>query len=206
MSTCGFYPTIAVLALLSCSLVKSAMPSDSHFTHTRRIYVKAELSILLPVFLASQMYFFNTQNMSMTSSFMFLVPQWASQCYSERMAFLPPSPMVYQWSHFICTNYIWKTKGCKHQIFSSLVMPSLWKNGSIAWTSTSLTACLRKTYFCVLLQINDTTLLFNSPGVFFVVLDACSGAVVSRRHFDTVAGENVTDSITDYVQTLIKER
>ena len=56
------------------------------------------------------------------------------------------------------------------------------------------------------IKINDTTFLFNSPGVFFVVLDACSGAVVSRQHFDTVTGENVANSITDYVQTFIKER
>uniref|UniRef100_A0A7M4FHS0 hyaluronoglucosaminidase n=1 Tax=Crocodylus porosus TaxID=8502 RepID=A0A7M4FHS0_CROPO len=34
--------------------------------------------------------------------------------------------------------------------------------------------------------INDTFFLFSSRGIFFVVLDACSGAVVSRRHFDTV--------------------
>uniref|UniRef100_A0A663E590 hyaluronoglucosaminidase n=1 Tax=Aquila chrysaetos chrysaetos TaxID=223781 RepID=A0A663E590_AQUCH len=50
--------------------------------------------------------------------------------------------------------------------------------------------CLHKTYLCFLLQINDTVFLFNSRGIFFVVLDACSGAVVSRRHFDTVTGEN----------------
>lgn len=56
------------------------------------------------------------------------------------------------------------------------------------------------------IKINDTTFLFNSPGVFFVVLDACSGAVVSRQHFDTITGENVANSITDYVQTFIKER
>uniref|UniRef100_G1N7X6 G8 domain-containing protein n=1 Tax=Meleagris gallopavo TaxID=9103 RepID=G1N7X6_MELGA len=55
-------------------------------------------------------------------------------------------------------------------------------------------------------SINDTTLLFNSPGVFFVVLDACSGAVVSRRHFDTVAGENVTNSITDYCSVILIQR
>jgi len=56
------------------------------------------------------------------------------------------------------------------------------------------------------LQINDTVFLFNSRGIFFVVLDACSGAVVSRRHFDTVTGENAASAITDYVQTFIKER
>ncbi|XP_009947873.1 PREDICTED: transmembrane protein 2-like [Leptosomus discolor] len=56
------------------------------------------------------------------------------------------------------------------------------------------------------IKINDTVFLFNSHGIFFVVLDACSGAVVSRRHFDTVTGENAVSAITDYVQTFIKER
>uniref|UniRef100_A0A8B9V8Y0 G8 domain-containing protein n=1 Tax=Anas zonorhyncha TaxID=75864 RepID=A0A8B9V8Y0_9AVES len=54
--------------------------------------------------------------------------------------------------------------------------------------------------------INGAVFPINSPGIFFVVLDACSGAVVSRRHFDTVTGENAANSITDYVQTFIKER
>uniref|UniRef100_A0A8C0G6B4 hyaluronoglucosaminidase n=1 Tax=Chelonoidis abingdonii TaxID=106734 RepID=A0A8C0G6B4_CHEAB len=39
-------------------------------------------------------------------------------------------------------------------------------------------------------QINDEIFLFNSRGIFFLVLDACSGAVVSRRHFDTVSAIN----------------
>ncbi|KAM9270481.1 cell surface hyaluronidase CEMIP2-like [Cariama cristata] len=56
------------------------------------------------------------------------------------------------------------------------------------------------------IKINNTVFLFNRRGIFFVVLDACSGAVVSRRHFDTVTGENAASAITDYVQTFIKER
>ncbi|XP_065544870.1 inactive cell surface hyaluronidase CEMIP2-like isoform X5 [Lathamus discolor] len=56
------------------------------------------------------------------------------------------------------------------------------------------------------IKINDTIFLFNSHGLFFMVVDACSGAVVSRRHFDTVTGENTATAITDYVQTSIKER
>ncbi|XP_074956626.1 cell surface hyaluronidase CEMIP2-like isoform X2 [Phalacrocorax aristotelis] len=56
------------------------------------------------------------------------------------------------------------------------------------------------------IKINDTVFPFNSRGIFFVVLDACSGAVVSRRHFDTVTGENAASAITDYVQTFIEER
>uniref|UniRef100_A0A674KCU2 hyaluronoglucosaminidase n=1 Tax=Terrapene triunguis TaxID=2587831 RepID=A0A674KCU2_9SAUR len=39
-------------------------------------------------------------------------------------------------------------------------------------------------------QINDEIFLFNSRGIFFLVLDSCSGAVVSRRHFDTVSAIN----------------
>ncbi|KAM4661444.1 cell surface hyaluronidase CEMIP2-like [Amazona ochrocephala] len=56
------------------------------------------------------------------------------------------------------------------------------------------------------IKINDTIFLFKSHGLFFVVVDACSGAVVSRRHFDTVTGEDAASAITDYVQTSIKER
>ncbi|OPJ70480.1 transmembrane protein 2-like [Patagioenas fasciata monilis] len=56
------------------------------------------------------------------------------------------------------------------------------------------------------IKINDTVFLFNSRGIFFMVLDACSGAVVSRRHFATVTGENAANAITDYVQAFIKER
>ncbi|KAM6308576.1 cell surface hyaluronidase CEMIP2-like [Aegotheles albertisi] len=56
------------------------------------------------------------------------------------------------------------------------------------------------------IKVNDTVFLFNSPGISFLVLDACSGAVVSRRHFDMVTGENTASAITDYVQTFIKER
>ncbi|NXD76591.1 TMEM2 hyaluronidase, partial [Halcyon senegalensis] len=56
------------------------------------------------------------------------------------------------------------------------------------------------------IKINDTVFQFNSRGIFFVVVDVCSGAVVSRRHFDTVTGENAASAITDYVQTFIKER
>ncbi|CAM9419115.1 unnamed protein product [Bubo scandiacus] len=56
------------------------------------------------------------------------------------------------------------------------------------------------------IKINDTVFLFNRRGIFFMVLDACSGAVVSRRHFGTVTGENAASAVTDYVQTFIKER
>ncbi|XP_064525014.1 inactive cell surface hyaluronidase CEMIP2-like isoform X3 [Pseudopipra pipra] len=56
------------------------------------------------------------------------------------------------------------------------------------------------------IKVNGTVFLFNSSGIFFLVLDACSGAVVSRWHFDTVASENAAHAIADYVQTSIKER
>ncbi|XP_068000437.1 cell surface hyaluronidase CEMIP2, partial [Melanerpes formicivorus] len=56
------------------------------------------------------------------------------------------------------------------------------------------------------IKINDTLLPFSRRGIFFVVLDACSGAVVSRQHFDTVTAENATRAVTNYVQTAIKDR
>ncbi|CAM5145498.1 unnamed protein product [Eretmochelys imbricata] len=55
------------------------------------------------------------------------------------------------------------------------------------------------------IKINDEIFLFNSQGIFFLVLDACSGAVVSRRHFDTVSAIDAASAITDYVQTSIEE-
>ncbi|XP_059570591.1 cell surface hyaluronidase isoform X3 [Alligator mississippiensis] len=56
------------------------------------------------------------------------------------------------------------------------------------------------------IKINDTFFLLSSRGLFFVVLDACSGAVVSRRHFDTVGAIDAASAMTDYVQTSVKER
>lgn len=79
-------PPSAVSASLPCSLVKSALPSDSNFTHMKRICIKTELGILLPGFSASQMYLLNTQKMSI-SLLMFLVPHWAYQCHSNLMFF-----------------------------------------------------------------------------------------------------------------------
>uniref|UniRef100_K7FSZ3 hyaluronoglucosaminidase n=1 Tax=Pelodiscus sinensis TaxID=13735 RepID=K7FSZ3_PELSI len=56
------------------------------------------------------------------------------------------------------------------------------------------------------IKINDEVFLFNSRGIFFLVLDACSGAVVSSQHFDTVSAVNAGSAITDYIQTSIEER
>uniref|UniRef100_A0A8C8SWJ2 hyaluronoglucosaminidase n=1 Tax=Pelusios castaneus TaxID=367368 RepID=A0A8C8SWJ2_9SAUR len=55
-------------------------------------------------------------------------------------------------------------------------------------------------------QINEEIFPFHSRGIFFLVLDACSGAVVSREHFDTVRAVNASSAITDYVKTSVKER
>ncbi|XP_077642039.1 uncharacterized protein LOC144246952 [Lonchura striata] len=56
------------------------------------------------------------------------------------------------------------------------------------------------------IKVNGTAVLFTSTGIFFVVLDACAGAVMGRQHFDTVTSENPACAVTDYVQTSIKER
>ncbi|XP_062439292.1 inactive cell surface hyaluronidase CEMIP2-like [Rhea pennata] len=68
------------------------------------------------------------------------------------------------------------------------------------------TADIQNHLMSAFIKINDKIFLFGSRGIFFVVLDACSGAVMSRRHFDTASDENSANSITDYVQTFIKER
>lgn len=39
-----------------------------------------------------------------------------------------------------------------------------------------------------------------------MVLDARSGAVVGRQHFDRVTSENAAHAILEFVQILIKER
>ncbi|XP_078237192.1 cell surface hyaluronidase CEMIP2-like [Pogona vitticeps] len=56
------------------------------------------------------------------------------------------------------------------------------------------------------IKINDDVSFFHSPGLFFLVLDACSGAVVSRRHFDLTRLGKVANAISTYVETSIKDR
>ncbi|XP_053128836.1 cell surface hyaluronidase-like [Hemicordylus capensis] len=56
------------------------------------------------------------------------------------------------------------------------------------------------------IKVNDEVFFFHSWGIFFLVLDACSGEVVSRRHFDTAGAGKVASAVTSYVETSVKER
>ncbi|XP_051896303.1 cell surface hyaluronidase-like isoform X2 [Pristis pectinata] len=55
-------------------------------------------------------------------------------------------------------------------------------------------------------QVNDDVFLFEKPGLFFVTIDACSGEILSRQHFDTVQALPAADSIANYIHATIPER
>ncbi|XP_061451545.1 inactive cell surface hyaluronidase CEMIP2-like isoform X3 [Rhineura floridana] len=55
-------------------------------------------------------------------------------------------------------------------------------------------------------KVNSDLFLFHNRGILFLVLDACSGAVVSRQPFDAGSTSKVASAITDYVETTVKER
>uniref|UniRef100_A0A8D0BWU0 hyaluronoglucosaminidase n=1 Tax=Salvator merianae TaxID=96440 RepID=A0A8D0BWU0_SALMN len=59
-----------------------------------------------------------------------------------------------------------------------------------------------------LLQVNDELFLFNSQGILFLVVDACSGAVLSRRHFDpaSTAEHAILQSTTKGLMEQILEK
>ncbi|XP_042333258.1 cell surface hyaluronidase-like isoform X1 [Sceloporus undulatus] len=56
------------------------------------------------------------------------------------------------------------------------------------------------------IKINDEVFLFHNRGMLFVVLDACSGTVVSRQHFDTAIAAKAARTVINYVEMSIKER
>uniref|UniRef100_A0A8C5M8K1 G8 domain-containing protein n=1 Tax=Leptobrachium leishanense TaxID=445787 RepID=A0A8C5M8K1_9ANUR len=48
--------------------------------------------------------------------------------------------------------------------------------------------------------------IFKRRGLFLLVLDACSGAVVSKRHFEMISDPRTTSALTSYIQTSMKQR
>uniref|UniRef100_A0A4W3GVJ4 hyaluronoglucosaminidase n=1 Tax=Callorhinchus milii TaxID=7868 RepID=A0A4W3GVJ4_CALMI len=56
------------------------------------------------------------------------------------------------------------------------------------------------------IKVNDEVFLFEKPGLFFVVMDACSGDIVSRQHFDMVLAPQVADVIANYIKITIPDR
>ncbi|XP_068882266.1 cell surface hyaluronidase-like isoform X3 [Aphelocoma coerulescens] len=92
-------------------------------------------------------------------------------------------------------------------------------NRELCSSSTSLSSCssriisssemaehLRMSCWTTSTSTDKSVFLFTSTGIFFVVLDACSGAVVGRQNFGTVSSENTAHAKTECVQTPIKER
>ncbi|XP_067827723.1 inactive cell surface hyaluronidase CEMIP2-like isoform X2 [Heptranchias perlo] len=56
------------------------------------------------------------------------------------------------------------------------------------------------------IKVNDDVFLFEKPGLFFVIVDACSGDILSRQHFDTAHAPQVADAIAKYIQATIRDR
>ncbi|XP_032906156.1 cell surface hyaluronidase-like isoform X2 [Amblyraja radiata] len=56
------------------------------------------------------------------------------------------------------------------------------------------------------IKVNDEVLLFVKPGLFVITVDACSGEILGRQHFDTAQTLPMADSIANYIQAIIPER
>ncbi|KAM8972296.1 cell surface hyaluronidase CEMIP2-like [Pelodytes ibericus] len=56
------------------------------------------------------------------------------------------------------------------------------------------------------IKVDEEIFLFKRRGLFFLVLDACSGAVVSKRHFEMISDPRTTGALTSYIQTSMKQR
>ncbi|XP_048418630.2 cell surface hyaluronidase-like [Stegostoma tigrinum] len=56
------------------------------------------------------------------------------------------------------------------------------------------------------IKVNDEVFLAEKAGLLFVMVDACSGDILSRQYFDTAHTLQVADSIANYIQETIRER
>ncbi|KAG8440635.1 hypothetical protein GDO86_006401 [Hymenochirus boettgeri] len=56
------------------------------------------------------------------------------------------------------------------------------------------------------IKVDEEMFLFKRRGLFFLVLDACSGAVVSKRQFEMISESRTTKAISTYIQTSMKLR
>nr|XP_056722063.1 cell surface hyaluronidase-like [Euleptes europaea] len=56
------------------------------------------------------------------------------------------------------------------------------------------------------IKVNEDVVLFRSRGWLFLVLDECSGTVVSKRHFEPTGAAKVASGVTGYAEASIKER
>ncbi|KAM4676365.1 cell surface hyaluronidase CEMIP2-like isoform 1-T2 [Discoglossus pictus] len=56
------------------------------------------------------------------------------------------------------------------------------------------------------IKVDDEIFLFKRRGLFFLVMDVCSGAIVRKRHFEMINDKRITKAITSYIQTSLKQR
>uniref|UniRef100_A0A8C5M5N0 Hyaluronoglucosaminidase n=1 Tax=Leptobrachium leishanense TaxID=445787 RepID=A0A8C5M5N0_9ANUR len=56
------------------------------------------------------------------------------------------------------------------------------------------------------IKVDEEIFIFKRRGLFLLVLDACSGAVVSKRHFEMISDPRTTSALTSYIQTSMKQR
>ncbi|XP_073424765.1 cell surface hyaluronidase CEMIP2-like isoform X1 [Dendrobates tinctorius] len=56
------------------------------------------------------------------------------------------------------------------------------------------------------IKVDEELFLFKRRGLFFLVLDACSGAIVSKRHFEMISDTFTTKAISSYIQVSMKQR
>ncbi|KAG8575321.1 hypothetical protein GDO81_009514 [Engystomops pustulosus] len=56
------------------------------------------------------------------------------------------------------------------------------------------------------IKVDEELFLFKRRGLFFLVLDACSGVVVTKRHFEMVNDVFTTKAISTFIQVSMKQR
>ncbi|XP_075063891.1 cell surface hyaluronidase CEMIP2-like isoform X1 [Mixophyes fleayi] len=56
------------------------------------------------------------------------------------------------------------------------------------------------------IKVDEEAFMFKRRGLFFLVLDACSGTVVSKRHFEMINDLSTTKAMSSYIQTSMKQR
>ncbi|KAM5171349.1 cell surface hyaluronidase CEMIP2-like [Mantella aurantiaca] len=56
------------------------------------------------------------------------------------------------------------------------------------------------------IKVDEEMFPFKRRGLFFLVLDACSGTVVSKRHFEMINELSTTEAMSIYIQTSMKQR
>ncbi|XP_066448876.1 inactive cell surface hyaluronidase CEMIP2-like isoform X2 [Eleutherodactylus coqui] len=56
------------------------------------------------------------------------------------------------------------------------------------------------------IKVDEELFLFKRRGLFFLVLDACSGTIVSKRHFEMISDLITTKAMASYIQVSMKQR